>query len=208
MSTLYYVHDPMCSWCWGFTQTWQQLQTALPATIKVTRLLGGLAPDTDAPMPEAMQQQIADTWRRISQHIPGVEFNFDFWERTQPRRATYPACRAVIAARQQGAQYDIAMTQAIQQAYYQQARNPSDETTLIELAKELGLDSHAFTDALHDPHTQTQLLEEISQARAMNTDSFPDLVLEHNGGYWHIPIDYTNHLPMLELIEQLNMEEQ
>jgi putative protein-disulfide isomerase len=207
MNRLFYVHDPMCSWCWGFSHVWQQLQAALPAEIEVVRLLGGLAADTDSPMPAAMQHQLADTWRRIMSQIPGVEFNLAFWDTASPRRATYPACRAVIAARQQGSRYDIAMTRAIQRAYYLEARNPSDESTLIELAGELGLDSTAFTRVLRDPQTQVALLAEISRARAMQADSFPSLVLEYRGNITHIPIHYTNHQPMLDSIQRLIADE-
>mgnify|MGYP000853319151 FL=1 len=45
--TLYYVHDPMCSWCWAFVPTWEQIQRELPNDIEVVYLLGGLAPDSD-----------------------------------------------------------------------------------------------------------------------------------------------------------------
>ena len=207
MSTLYYIHDPMCSWCWGFARTWQALLAALPAHIEVIRVLGGLAPDTDAPMPDDMKHKLAETWRRIQRSIPGTEFNFTFWDRSDLRRATYPACRAVIAARQQGAQYDSAMTRAIQHAYYLEARNPSNETTLIELASELGLDTAVFSHALRDSRTHADLEMEIAQAHAMNADSFPSLVLEQKGGFWHIPIDYNDPQPMLELIQLLTTED-
>ena len=206
MTKLYYVHDPMCSWCWGFTKTWQQLQRELPADIGVVRLLGGLAEDNDTPMSAEMREKLAATWQRIATRIPGVEFNFNFWKMRTPRRATYPACRAVIAARQQGDEYDIAMTHAIQHAYYLQARNPSDESTLTTLAAELGLDTELFRQALQAEHTQAQLLQEIAQARRLGADSFPSLVLEHKGGFWPIPIDYNQSEPMRELIELLSME--
>jgi putative protein-disulfide isomerase len=206
MSKLYYVHDPMCSWCWGFSRTWQQLQNELPTHIEIIRLLGGLAADTDNLMPADMRNKLADTWRRIAAQIPGVEFNFDFWQQCTPRRATYPACRAVIAARQQGRENDIAMTQAIQHAYYLQARNPSEETTLVALAGELGLDTEGFIQELRAGHTHTQLLGEIAESRRMHADSFPSLVLEHNGSHWNIPIDYNQSQPMRELISLLSAE--
>ena len=57
-STLYYAHDPMCSWCWGFRPVWQSLRRQLPPAVRVVRLLGGLAPDNDEPMPEAMLELI------------------------------------------------------------------------------------------------------------------------------------------------------
>ena len=76
--TLYYVHDPMCSWCWGFSRALGELAEQLPTDIVLRRLLGGLAPDSDEPMPQDMQQMIQDSWHRIEQHIPDVKFNFDF----------------------------------------------------------------------------------------------------------------------------------
>ena len=206
MTTLYYVHDPMCSWCWGFSRVWQETLTALPQNIQVVRLLGGLAPDTDTTMPQEMQRKLAETWRHITSRIPEVEFNFDFWTVCSPRRSTYPACRAVIAARQQGDEYDIGMTQAIQRAYYLQARNPSETSTLVALAGELDLDAAAFVAALSAPQTQEQLMQEIAQARRMGADSFPSLVLAHHGGHWQIPIDYSDSSPMLELIDLVMSE--
>jgi putative protein-disulfide isomerase len=203
MTTLYYVHDPMCSWCWGFSRVWQQTLAALPTHIQVVRLLGGLAEDNDSPMSMEMQQKLAATWQHIATRIPGVIFNFDFWTSCSPRRSTYPACRAVIAARQQGSNYDTAMTRAIQHAYYLQARNPSDATTLVALASELGLDTETFNSAFLATETNDQLMREIAQARQMGADSFPSLVLVHQGGNWHIPIDYNDSSPMLELIAQI-----
>ena len=41
----------------------------------------------------------------------------------------------------------------------------------------------------------------------MGVDSFPSLVLEHQGGYWQVPIDYNDSRPMLELIEWLQQED-
>jgi len=199
--TLYYVHDPMCSWCWAFRPAMNKLLQMLPGTIQVKKLLGGLAPDTDEPMPEEMQQRLQQTWQRIEQSVPGTHFNFDFWTRNAPRRATYPACRAVIAARAQ--HREEAMLAAIQSAYYQQARNPSDDTTLLELASEIGLEQEAFCRALNDSATQQQLEQEMLQAEMLGVDSYPSLVLSINGSNWPVSIDYTEAKNMLETINWL-----
>ena len=202
-TTLYYVHDPMCSWCWGFSSTFSELLERLPADIVIKRLLGGLAPDSDTPMPEDLQQMIQATWQRIEQTIPSVKFNFDFWKKCLPRRSTFPACRAVIAARQQGDDYDEPMTRAIQRAYYQQARNPSDDSTLIALAIELGLDEEQFKKDFYSIETQQTLMSEIEQARELRADSFPSLVLQFDSSCWHVPIDYNDVEPMLETIAMI-----
>jgi len=197
---LIYVHDPMCSWCYGFSKTYRQLIENLPDDIEVIRLLGGLAPDTEEIMPESTRQMVQQNWVRISQVIPGVEFNYDFWTKCQPRRATYPACRAVIAAREQGDEYDVAMTHKIQQAYYQQARNPSENETLTDLAGETGLDQDRFAEQLMDESTQQQLLDEIATARSIGISGFPSLVLQKDDRLESVLVNYNDVDAMLRQI--------
>lgn len=189
----------MCSWCWGFSSSLEALIAALPGDIEFRCLLGGLASDTDEPMPEQTRSMVQSSWQRIEATIPGIKFNFDFWEKCQPRRATYPACRAVLAARRQGRDAD--MNKAIQTAYYQQARNPSDDSTLLELAGELNMDVEQFRADLHSREIQDELEREIALARKMFVESYPSLVLKDGSSEWRIPVDYKDYHSMLELIE-------
>jgi putative protein-disulfide isomerase len=200
---LIYVHDPMCSWCWGFRPNFENLCTLLPAGLSVTRLLGGLAPDNDQPMPAELQSKLQDTWRRIQTRIPGTRFNFDFWRDCHPRRSTWPACRAVIVARQFDPTLEIPMIEAIQRAYYLEARNPSDTDTLAALASQLGLDADDFAMRLDAAQTHDILEQEITQARRMDADSFPSLRLQIDESFWPVPVDYTDVRPMLETIQSL-----
>ena len=65
MLTLYYYHDPMCSWCWGYRSTSDKLFTRLPETIRRVNIVGGLAPDSDEAMPHDMRTAIAGHWHKI-----------------------------------------------------------------------------------------------------------------------------------------------
>jgi len=188
--TLCYVHDPMCSWCWAFRPTLTKVLANLPTDINVKYIVGGLAPDTDTPMDQATQYMIQHHWHTIIQRVPGTPFNFDFWTLNTPKRSTYPACRAVLAAKKQDPTQEDAMILAIQQAYYLQAKNPSEENTLIDCAVAIGLNAKQFKKDLHDPHTQEQLLKDIQQAQTLNVTGFPSLVLLINNQAIPIAIDY------------------
>jgi putative protein-disulfide isomerase len=203
---LYYVHDPMCSWCWGFEAVRKRLLEKLPSSLEVVRLLGGLAPDTDQPMPREMRDYLQQTWHGIEQRIPGTSFNFDFWQVCEPRRSTWPACRAVIAARLQGMGYDEAMTAAIQKAYYLRAMNPADEDTLVTLAGETGLDQARFQRDLRASAVQEELEAEMERGRAMGATGFPSLILELDGAFWPVPVNYTEEEEMLESIRMVTDE--
>ncbi len=197
---LHYIHDPMCSWCWAFRPVWQALKQTLPRHIEIHNSLGGLAADTTEPMPLDLQQKLQSIWRNIQQRVPQTEFNFDFWHLNQPRRSTYPACRAVIAARKQGLEYEEKMILAIQQAYYLKAQNPSDDNTLIALANNIGLNSSEFETQFKQPETQQQLSQEIAFNQSIQVASFPSLVLECEGVFHTIPINYCHTETMLESI--------
>jgi putative protein-disulfide isomerase len=203
---LYYVHDPMCSWCWGFEAVRKRLLEKLPSSLEVVRLLGGLAPDTDQPMLREMRDYLQQTWHSIEQRIPGTSFNFDFWQVCEPRRSTWPACRAVIAARLQGMGYDEAMTAAIQKAYYLRAMNPADEDTLVTLAGETGLDQARFQRDLRASAVQEELEAEMERGRAMGATGFPSLILELDGAFWPVPVNYTEEEEMLESIRMVTDE--
>jgi len=201
--TLYYIHDPMCSWCWGFTKTYESLIEQLNGKVEVKRLLGGLAPDSDEPMPDKTKTMVLSAWHKIEKSIPDVTFNFDYWQLNTPRRSTYPACRAVIAAREQGEQFDLIMTKAIQTAYYINAQNPSDFSVLLSLAIEIGLDADLFTNDINSPRVYEILLNEIKQARSLTVNFFPSIVIKNNQSVYSIPIDYLDAKTMLNAIKMI-----
>lgn len=201
---LYYVHDPMCAWCWGYQPTWQKIHQGISqqwaSQLEVIYLVGGLAADTDQPMPIEQQRTIASYWQRIEREL-GTSFNYDFWSNNTPRRSTYPACRAVIAARKQGA--ELAMIDAIQQAYYLRALNPSDHAVLLQLASELQLDAQRFSADLDSSELNEQLREEIAQARALGGNSFPSLFLQQQGVITEVAINYRDADATLQKISAL-----
>ncbi|WP_163134996.1 DsbA family protein [Agarivorans sp. Alg241-V36] len=197
---LYYVHDPMCAWCWGYKPTLETLERLLPSHISLVYLLGGLAADSDIEMPEEMQAFIQHNWQKIASML-GTQFNFDFWQINQPRRSTYPANRAVLAAKQQRA--EKAMIVAIQQAYYLEAKNPSNLSVLSGLAEDLDLDLEKFKADIGSAKLNADLLNEIQFSRSMPIQGFPSLVLKKDGHYHSVALDYKNAQVSLEHIHQL-----
>ncbi len=208
-ATLYYAHDPMCSWCWAFAPAWEALGESLGPPgrerLRIRRLLGGLAPDSDEPMPVPMQRHLQQTWSAIRQQVPGTRFNFDFWTRCRPRRSTWPACRAVIAAREQGEACDDAMVRAVQRAYYLDARNPSERDTLVALAGEIGLDTGRFEADLDAAETCAVHDAEMALVRRLGIRGFPSLVLAGDGRAQEIEVNFTEPARMgarvLDLLE-------
>ena len=200
---LFYIHDPMCSWCYAFGPRLIAIQKAVPPNTRFIYLLGGLAPDSIEPMPAGLRNMIQQAWRRIEKTVPNIHFNYDFWSLNTPYRSTYPACRAILAARKQGTDFEDKILHAIQTTYYQKARNPSLQITLQECATEIGLDDVEFIKDLSSPAIDSELQSEIQFARNIGVFSYPSLRLLHNEEQFSIRIDYLNHRTMIDNINDI-----
>ena len=106
----------MCSWCWAFKPTWDRVKEELLGKIELEYLLGGLAPDNNQPMPIETREYVKGNWKRIQEMIPDTRFNYDFWTSCEPKRSTYPACRAEIWAKKQHPDFDNFMIYGIQKS--------------------------------------------------------------------------------------------
>lgn len=197
-ASLYYIYDPMCSWCWGFKPVWDQVKNALAGRLAIVYVLAGLAPETEAPMPPDMRVQLQQTWHRISD-LCGVSFNFDFWTRNTPRRSTYPACKAALVAREYG--QELTMYERIQRFYYLEAGNPSLYQNLYDLAEELGLPRQAFIERIHSAELDKLFAEERMQAERLGAQGYPSVVLQVGDSLHFIEHSYTDVQENLQKIE-------
>lgn len=198
--TLYYVHDPMCSWCYAFKQTLEKLKKHLDSNIKIVNVVGGLAKHSDEIMPKEMQEKIESIWHEIEE-VTGTEFNHDFWKKCAPRRSTYLACQATMLARYENKENE--MIEAIQEAYYQKALNPSDATTLINLAKQIGMDEKKFEEDLKSQKIEEDLQNELNFRRSLHVKTFPSLILKYKKELYPINIKYNDYESMLTQIKNM-----
>lgn len=185
----------MCSWCWGYRPTAELLFANLPEDVSRENVLGGLAPDSDEPMSDDLLQRIPQHWRTIRDML-GTEFNFDFWTTCKPRRSTYPACRAVIAAANQHREADMIL--AIQEAYYLRAMNPSDTDTLEALAGELKLNASRFRADLGSADTEAELQRQLAFTRRSPINGLPALALGRGDQLTLLRLNYKDHTETLE----------
>ena len=168
-----YVMDPMCAWCYGFQPELDRFLEQYPSA-EVDWIMGGLAPDTNEPMNEALKEAISSYWHKIEK-VSQVKFDHGYWDRNTPYRSTYQACRAVISAEKLAVKNSGKMAKAIQSAYYREARNPSLDKTLIDCAGAIGLSEEQFSSVLYSKETELQFQEHLAITRRFQVSGFPAL---------------------------------
>ena len=95
------------------------------------------------------------------------------------------------------------MIEAIQQAYYLRALNPSDTEVLVSLAGELDLDVARFERDLAGSEVESALQQAFALRKSLGVYSFPSLVLRVAGQYHPVDINYCEYQPTLDEIALL-----
>jgi len=184
-SSLIYIADPLCSWCYGFGPELRALLAALP-DMPLDIVVGGLRAYHSETLDDATRLQLRAHWRHVEQ-ATGLPFRHDALDRPGFIYDTEPACRTVVAARRLAPQAALAVFHAIQQAFYAEAQEVTDGKVLAEIAvaalRRAGVaaDSAAFHALWADEDTAAATRDEFIQTQRWGIGGFPTLVLEHDG---------------------------
>lgn len=200
-NTLYYIYDPMCSWCYAFSKSLNILKTKLSKDINIVYIAGGLAPISELPMSQEQASYIENIWKNIEKQT-NTKFNYDFWSNNIPRRSTYLSCQAVISAKLQNK--ELEMLAKIQEFYYLKALNPSDEDILIQAAKEINLDITKFKTDLYSEKVLDLFQKDLKKRDSLRVNSFPSLVLQYKKEAYPINISFDDTKNMINQINDLS----
>lgn len=180
-SRLVYVMDPMCSWCWGFGPVARALiDQAAAAGVATHVVLGGLRTGAGAALDSAKRAYILQHWRAVAQ-ATGQAFRF---EAALPDGFVYdtePACRAVVAARQLDEGSALALTEAIQRAFYADGQDVTRTAVLVALAETVGIPRIEFAEAFDGVGSDTATQKDFAWVQDLGIAGFPTLLAEREG---------------------------
>lgn len=179
ISSLIYVGDPMCSWCWGFAPEVEALAVELPVEVVV----GGLRP---GPMAQTLDERMAGFlrhhWVEIAERT-GQPFDTSFLERGDGwLYDTEPAAIAVAQMRETAERSTLDYFTDIQRAFYGEGRDVTDYDVLTELAAEHAIDGTAFRASLESDEARDRAWNDFTRARNWGISGFPTLVGELGDG--------------------------
>ncbi|QJW53974.1 hypothetical protein HL670_00833 [Serratia plymuthica] len=185
-TTLHYVFDPLCGWCYG----------AAPL-VKAAKSIPGLtvALHAGGMMTGNNRRQITDEWRnyviphdkRIAE-LTGQTFGEAYFNGllrdTTAVMDSEPPITAILAAEALGGR-GVDMLHRIQIAHYQEGRRIADTPVLEALAKELGLPSAPFIAEMRF-NAGAPTAQHIAESRAflakIQGQGFPTFALQDSEG--------------------------
>ena len=198
---LIYVGDPMCSWCYGIAEEVSQLWQAYP-DIKKTLVLGGLRPGGGDPWNKEFQDFLRHHWEEVSQRS-GQTFNFDILNWENFNYDTEPACRAVAIVKSIDEDLAMPFFRAVQHRFYYKNEDPKTEAFYQEICQALSIDYDQFAEHFSSPEGKSLSAKEFIKARSLGVNSFPTILLVHNGQTHLIASGYETFANMEQRIKQI-----
>lgn len=189
-TTLHYIHDPLCGWCYGAAPLVRVARDTLRVQAHGGGMMAGAA--RRAVTPE-LRQFVMTHDRRIAQ-ASGQPFGQAYFEGllrdTGAVLDSAPPITAILATDElAGAGLD--MLARLQKAHYVEGRRIAELAVLEELAAELGLDAEAFGSAyqrLQGAATHAHIEQSRALLARIGGHGFPTVVLEREGQFTIVDI--------------------
>lgn len=197
---LYYIADPMCSWCYGFAGVIQGIHAQYQDRIDISLVTGGLRVGNGHPFTAAMKESTIEHWREV-EDMTGQRFNYKI---DMPKGWMYnsePACRAAVVMRNHLGDEVFPFFETLHKAFYRDCKDLTDPKILQELAKLHELDGEVFMKDFEDEKTKDQTQQDFEFGQRLGLQGFPSIVLRNarglsllTSGYQH----WEDLFPMLD----------
>lgn len=184
-SSLVYVGDPMCSWCYGFGLELSAALAQRPG-VRLEIVTGGLRAGGTEVLDDAGKRFRLFHWAKV-EAATGLPFNRDaLMARQGFVYDTEPACRAVVTARSAAPTADLlTVFRAIQDAFYVDGLDTTSKGVLVHVVTQ-ALQAQGFAtegiEGLFEAQTTRQAAhEDFAKARRWGVTSFPALLMRQSG---------------------------
>jgi len=176
---LWYVADPMCSWCWGFSPVILSIKEKYKGVLRISLLLGGLRPGTTEPISRESRDEILHHWHAVHDRT-NQPFMF---ENAMPEGFVYntePPSRAVLAFAEITPEHTFNFFHTLQEAFYAKQKDITREDVLAGLAGIYEVDVDKFREYFHSDEIKDKTRAHFMRARQVGVQGFPTCVLQYN----------------------------
>lgn len=171
-----YVGDPMCSWCYGFTNVIQDLRKQYRDQVEVSLVLGGFRPDDSHIVDAHYSSFLRDHWQEVSDRT-GQPFDLSILENTGWIYNTEKPSRAVTVIRLLKPEVEWEYFAAVQKGFYHHNHNPNDPASFARIAEQFGIDPQTFLQIYAGEPAMEATQAGFRWARGVGVYSFPTVLL-------------------------------
>ena len=173
---IYYIGDPMCSWCWGISPHVNALQRfATQHHINMELIMGGLRPDDGQEWTDDFKSYLKHHWKEVNKRS-GQPFSMQFFDKKTFNYNTEPACRAVVTVRTIAPEKSLAFYELVQYYFYAKSEDPKQLEFYKPICKELNIDFVIFSEKFTAKTTIEATQADFMKSRELGVRGFPSII--------------------------------
>jgi putative protein-disulfide isomerase len=201
---LFYIGDPMCSWCWGISPEINALQRyATQEHIKFNIIMGGLRPGGGQEWSKSFKGYLTHHWQEVNKRS-GQPFDFSLFEKDNFNYDTEPGCRAVITVRTIAPEKTLAFFELAQYYFYAKSKDPKQLDFYKIICEKLDIDFNKFSDTFNSDIMKTATQADFAKSRELGVRGFPSVVYRKKEKLYLIASGYTQFDDLKKAILKLN----
>ncbi len=199
--TLFYIYDPLCGWCYGFSPVIQKFYEAHKEDFNFQVLSGGMVTGSRVGPVSQVAGYIKDAYKQVEE-TTGVKFGEGFLEELMETNEIFtsvPGAMAMALFRSQKPADQIAFAARIQKAIYDQGLPPAEWSTYGTCAADFGLNADEFAEKMQHPKLQELVAEEFNVVQQWGIQGFPTVVLQTGNTAYPLTRGYCKHEQLEEV---------
>ena len=183
MKTLYFVLDPMCSWCWGFAPVVEAIRDKYTDSYEIGLVMGGLRRAGEMVWDDAAKAYLRSHWHNVAE-TTGQPFDEILLEKERFNYDTYSACKAVVTVRELlGTEAAFDYLHKIQHAFYAQGIDITNPRLLQGYYEQLFGNSGKFAFFFLSERAEVLTEHDFAKARSIGATAFPSVVMVDEEGH-------------------------
>lgn len=204
--TFIYVYDPLCGWCYGFSDVMMQLAKEYEENANFEVVAGGMVRgDRVGPLSEIagyLQGAIPTV-----ENTTGVKFGPAFMADLHGEGNTIldsePACLVHTAVKTLQPQLALPFAAAVQKAIYLDGLQPTDLEGIQAIAYKLGVNKADLADLMQTDDLYQAMINEFNRSEGMGVTGFPTLFLEIDGERYVLSRGYTRFENIRDQVDKI-----
>lgn len=198
--------DPLCGWCYGFSNVMQQLQEKYKDTYDFQVIPGGMITGSRVAPVSEMANYILGAYHRVEEGT-GVKFGepyLDLLREGTEINNSEPPCRAIHTFREQHPEKALDFAHKLQLKMFLEGKSWNSDETYRELATEFGLDGDAFVKDMNTEESKYGTQQDFQWVQGAGISGFPCTVLQAGGKYYMLAQGYKPLEAVEEVLTNVN----
>ena len=189
--TLIYCYDAYCGWCYGFSNTIQQVFEKYNTQLYFEVLSGGMVLP-EKPVPIANTASYIKSASRRVEELTGVKFGEDYlWHINNPDKSDWfpnseKAAIALCIFREIYPEQQVAFVKDLQYALYFEGRDLTDNEAYKHLLEKYKIDEKLFYEKLKSDEYKDKAHYEFSLCKQLKVSGFPMVFIQANESKFYL----------------------